>query len=285
MRVRYSFSSRRTGNIENIKKQRSKFPSVVKEVVRISDIILQVLDARFINETRNLELEEMMKKQNKKIIYVVNKIDLVNLEETKEKLKKENLYPYVLVSCTKRIGGKSLRDRIKIMAKSIDSRYERIQVGIIGYPNTGKSSIINFITGKPSAPTASESGFTKGIQKIKLAEGILILDTPGVIPDLEYSSINQSALEKHTKIGVRNYDKVKDPEMMVDSLMPGFSKEIEAFYSINANGSIDVLLEELGRKKNFLIKKGEIDTDRTARLVLKDWQEGKIKKEEKEEKK
>ena len=58
MRKRYSFSSRRTGNIKNIRKQRKKYPDVLHEIVETSDIVLQVLDARFIEETRNLDIEE-----------------------------------------------------------------------------------------------------------------------------------------------------------------------------------------------------------------------------------
>ena len=72
MRVRYSFSSRRTGHIENMRKQREKYPVLAEKIIQMSDIILEVLDSRFVTETRNPELEEKIKKQNKKIIYVFN---------------------------------------------------------------------------------------------------------------------------------------------------------------------------------------------------------------------
>ncbi|MDP3966459.1 MAG: hypothetical protein Q8Q04_02925 [archaeon] len=70
---RYLFSSRRTGHIENMHRQRVKYPEVAKRIVDSSDIIIEVLDARFFEETRNLGLEEEIEKQNKKIIYVLNK--------------------------------------------------------------------------------------------------------------------------------------------------------------------------------------------------------------------
>ena len=82
--VQYKFSSNKTGKLGNIKKQKQKFLDVVKDIIRISDIVLEVLDARFINETRNEEIENEIKKQGKKIIYVLNKSDLVN---TKTKIK------------------------------------------------------------------------------------------------------------------------------------------------------------------------------------------------------
>ena len=60
VRVRYSFGSRHTGRIENIKKQRQKYPKIMKDVIAISDIVLEVLDARYIEETRNVEIEEQI---------------------------------------------------------------------------------------------------------------------------------------------------------------------------------------------------------------------------------
>jgi len=75
VRVRYSFGSRHTGRIANIKKQRGKYPDVMRDVVRISDIVLEVLDARYVGETRNVLVEEDVLRQGKKLIYVLNKCD------------------------------------------------------------------------------------------------------------------------------------------------------------------------------------------------------------------
>jgi ribosome biogenesis GTPase A len=128
VRVRYSFGSRHTGNIGNIRKQKEKFPSVVKKVIDISDIILEVLDARFVDKTRNFEIEDLIRAKGKKIIYVFNKADLVEMEDLKKDLK---IKPYVFVSCKTGYGAKDLRDRIKIEAKRVEGTRERIQVGIM----------------------------------------------------------------------------------------------------------------------------------------------------------
>ena len=69
MRVKYLYSSRLTGHIENLKKQRQKYPDLLLKVVDTSDIILEVLDARFFEEMRNPEIEHIIKSQGKKIIY------------------------------------------------------------------------------------------------------------------------------------------------------------------------------------------------------------------------
>jgi hypothetical protein len=276
MRVRYSFSSRKTGRIESTNKHKIPVPAMVKEVIRISDIVLEVLDARFINETRNKELERMISELGKKIVFVLNKADLVDVPALQQSGKLEELRPYVFISCRTKEGVKELRTRIKIEAKRM--KQERAtHIGIIGYPNTGKSSIINVLAGGGRAPTAAEAGFTKGMQKIRLAKGILLLDTPGVMPEKEAPAHQTQHAKKLSLIGVKTFDKAKNPELVVFQLMKAYPGVLEKFYGIDAEGDSEKLIEELGKRYKFLAKGGKIDSDRAARMILKDWQFGKIK--------
>ena len=273
MRVRYSFSSRRTRHIQNMRKQRGKYPELILKILQDSDIILEVLDARFIEETRNLEIEEQIKNQGKKLIYVLNKSDLLLKKE-----KKINLDYSILISCKEREDIKKLRDLIKILSKKIKKPLgEKIMVGIIGYPNTGKSSLINLLIGKSSAGVGSEAGFTRGIQKLKLDENIFILDSPGVIPEEQYSHTEKEKISKQTIAGGRSYSQVKDPELVIAKLITTYPQILEKFYDIQANGDSEILIEKLGRKKGFLKKGGLVDENRTAKFILKDWQTGEIK--------
>ena len=274
MRPKYIFSSRHTRRARNkFTTSKSKFPEILKKVIQNSDIIIQVLDARFPEDTRNLEVEKKIEAKEKKLIYVLNKSDMVS------KKQKHQFKPYIYISSTKRKGSKDLRNQIKIQAKKIKKPVEenKIYVGIIGYPNTGKSSLINLLIGKTSAGTGAEAGFTKGVQKLKLSENLYLLDSPGVIPEEEYSAIKKDAIAKHVKVSARGYSQVKEPELIISELMKDYAKQIEAFYKIKSKGDVEILLEELGKQKNFLKKGGEINEDQTARLIIKDWQEGKIK--------
>ena len=88
------------------------FSSQVKEIIRISDIVLEIVDARFINESRIPEIEEMITSQGKMLIHVVTKIDLVNLKELQSSEAVKDLSYPVFVSCTKKIGMGKLRERI-----------------------------------------------------------------------------------------------------------------------------------------------------------------------------
>jgi len=276
MRVRYSFSSRHTGTIANTNKHRIPIPKMVKEVIRTSDIILEVLDARFIDETRNTELEKMILGLGKSIVFVLNKSDLVDFNELKNSGRLEELMPYVLVSCKTKTGIRDLRTRIKIEAKKIKDR-KYVHVGIIGYPNTGKSSIINVVAGGGRAPTSAAAGFTKGIQKIRLSKGVLLLDTPGVMPEKEAPAHRAADAKKLSTIGVKTFDRAKNPDLVVSGLMKENPGVFEKFYGIEADGDVEKLIDELGKRNKLLSKGGKIDTDRTARMILKDWQFGKIK--------
>lgn len=272
MRPRYSFSSRRTRHVENLRKQRGKYPDILKKVIQDSDIILEVLDARFIDENRNLEIEEEIRQHNKILIYVLNKSDLLL------KAEKTNLSPSILVSCKNRKDIKKLRNLIKIFSKKIKkSPGQKFFVGIIGYPNTGKSSLINLLIGRSSAGVGSEAGFTRAIQKLKLDENIFLLDSPGVIPEKKYSHTEKEKISKQTIAGGRSSSQVKDPEIVIAKLIEEYPGILENFYNIKANGDSEILIEELGRKKGFLKKGSLVDEDRTARYILREWQTGEIK--------
>lgn len=274
MRPRYDFSSRHTGQAKdprNYLKERSKFPDLTQKVLNEADIIVQVLDAKFTSDTMNKEIVKFVKNNNKQLINVLNKSDLVS---------KENITipegAYVVVSCKERRGIKKLRDTIKAVAGKI-KKDQKIIVGVVGYPNTGKSSLINLLIGKSSAGTGSQPGFTKGLQKLKLSQNILLIDSPGVIPQTEYSTVDYKKIAMHAKINARSYSKVKDPESIIIELMKEFPGLFETYYGIEANGDSDILLETLGRRKNMLKKGNEVNFDTTSRIILRDWQEGKIR--------
>lgn len=277
MRVRYSFGSRHTGNLTNIRKQREQFPNIAHKVIRMSDIILEVLDARFLKDTRNIEIERRIRCSRKDIIYVVNKIDLVNVNEL---VFPEDLVPRILLSTRERRGGGKLRTMIKIEAKKFfrkEPNRKNVYIGILGYPNVGKSSIINLLIGRKSAGVAAQPGFTKGIQKLKLGKGILLIDTPGVIPRGEYSPIEAKLVEKNAIVGARSYADVKNPEFAIMSLMEKHGKEILEYYNMTFDGNAENFLEEFAKKKGLLLKGGIADEERAARQILKDWQIGKIR--------
>ncbi|MBU0460567.1 MAG: 50S ribosome-binding GTPase [Nanoarchaeota archaeon] len=235
----------------------------VNKVLRDADLLIEVLDARMVQETRNFEIERKVKQLEKKLLYVVNKCDLAKKEDL-EQIKKK-LTPSVFISSTEHLGTTILKKKILELSKG-----KSVIVGVLGYPNVGKSSLINALAGKGKARTSAESGYTKGFQKIRVDQKIMLLDTPGVFPRKEKDII------KHGKTGAISYAKIKDPETAVLGLIEDKKELIVKYYQIEGNGAEEIL-ENIALKLRKLRKKGLPDLEGTARSILKDWQTGKIK--------
>jgi len=279
MRVKYNFSSKLTQKHRKsptTNKHKIAFTKMVQEVMGTSDIILEILDARFIDKTRNPEIEKEAKKLGKKIIFVLNKADLVDVKELKFNCDLTQLRPYVLFSTKSRIGRSRLRELIATEAHK--SKFKKARIGVIGYPNTGKSSVINVLSGGRKAGVSPRAGFTKAVQNVRFKRDITIIDTPGVITGGEENSILPHIVKKQAEIGVKNYDKVKNPDLILNDIMNENPGIFDEHYKVNSNNDIENLLDILGKKWDFLKKGGAIDHDRTARKILKDWQDGKVRK-------
>ncbi len=243
------------------------FWDVVNQVIREADVILEVIDARFITETRNKEIEDKVKIRKKKIIYILNKSDLINmlLEQVEHHLDGED---FVFVSAKNNLGTTILRTKLRSIKK------RPLIVGVLGYPNTGKSSLINVLKQKKSAKTASTPGFTRGLQKIKIETGIYLLDTPGVIPYKEKDEL------KHAIINIRSPSKIKNPEYVAEDILKiaieKNPKLVESLYKIKIKQDEEIL-DFLGRiAMNFKwLKKGGLpNIDLVSRKIIEDWQKG-----------
>lgn len=276
MRIRYSFSSRKTRTIEGNNRHKRPFPDVVRDLIRMADIILEVIDARFIDETRNLDLEEAVLDAGKRLVYIFNKSDVADIERVKKEIAEKRLTPFVLVSCKTFMGKKRLRERLQIESKRLKLARKTL-IGIVGYPNTGKSSLINMIIGRKTVGTSPQAGFTKGIQKITFTKDIQVIDTPGVIAKEDAPATEKENIVRSVKIGIKTYDRVKNPLFVVAKLMRNFPGLFDKHYSYESGNDPEKLIEHLGKKHNLLARGGIVDNDRTARLILKDWQTGKIK--------
>ncbi len=263
------------GKPQNTNKHKQYVSTIVDDVVRNSDIVLEVLDSRFIEKTRNIETEKKAEKLGKAILYVFNKADLVDVDKIKKEIEIWNLKPSLFFSAKKRKGSAALKKMIKIQANKLKKEF--VNVGVIGYPNTGKSSLINLLVGRVVSKASSVSGYTKGFHKIKIAQGIYLIDSPGIIPEQEKFAMQRGIVTKHSEIGAVSWEKARNPEMIVDKLIRDYPYILETHYKIDAQGNSEILIEELGRRMHFLKKGNVVDEIRTSKQILKDWQEGKIK--------
>ena len=246
------------------------FKSIVTDVIKKSDVLLEVLAARFIDETRNKKLEFVIKNKGKILIHVINKCDFADkgyLENAKKRF--ENC---VFVSAKKRFGANLLIQRIKTLAGK--RKIKKPVVGVVGYPNVGKSSVINMLKGGGSARISPEAGFTKGMQYLRISKDILMIDTPGVIAK------KMEGQQNLVLIGAENPSSIKDPDLAVINLIRSNPELVEKAYGVEPKEDEEALIEDIALKLNLKRKGGLPDTERASRKILDDWVRGKIKQRE-----
>ena len=238
------------------------FWRTVDEVVAKSDILLYILDARYPEESRNTDLEFMIRDKGRRVLTVFNKSDL--LGGHKVAVPKE-LYPFAIVSGRYGHGIPKLKGMLKSLSPK---RKEKPVVGVVGYPNVGKSSVINRLKGHATVRISSQPGLTRGKQYISTPHFFLI-DTPGVIPRDEKGDI------KHLKMVSRPFDQ-EDPELAVFELMDAYPGLIEGYFGMESGEDKNETLEAISKKKNWITRGGAPDTIRTAKTILQLWQDAKI---------
>ncbi|XP_033335583.2 nucleostemin 2 [Megalopta genalis] len=245
------------------------------KVIDSSDVILQVLDARDPLGTRSPPIEKFLKeeKPHKHLMFILNKVDLVPTWVTQRWVAILSAeYPTIAfhASLTHPFGKGSLINLLRQFAKlHIDKK--QISVGFIGYPNTGKSSIINTLRSKKVCNVAPIAGETKVWQYITLMRRIYLIDCPGIV----YPSA-ETDTEKVLK-GVVRVERIQNPDDYVSDVLSRVKPEyIQKTYKIAEWSDHIDFLEKLACKSGKLLKKGEPNIVIVSRMVLNDWQRGKL---------
>ena len=297
-------------NITNKDLSRKAYVKILDQVIENSDVILEVLDSRDPLTCRNKDLENKIKsgKNSKKIILVLNKIDLIpvqnaidwqkylsnefpcvlfksntqtqsaNLSQSNlfdKNLKDQKEYITEILKGNKSIGGEELLNLLKNYSRIDGNTKSNIVVGVIGIPNVGKSSLINSLTRGKNVGVSNTPGFTKGLQEVILDNNIRLLDCPGVVMSNDENSILHNV--------IRTED-IKEPIEVVGKILKKMSQE----YFLNTynldisilKGSeltIEKIVYLVGEKMKKYKKGGVVDLDKSARIIINDWNLGKLK--------
>lgn len=245
------------------------------KVIDSSDVIIQVLDARDPMGTRSQTIESYLKKEKswKHLIFVLNKCDLIPTWVTKRWVAVLSQdYPTLAfhASLTNSFGKGSLIQLLRQFGK-LHTDKKQISVGFIGYPNVGKSSIINTLRSKKVCNVAPIAGETKVWQYITLMRRIFLIDCPGVVYPSEDSE-SDIVLK-----GVVQVEKIRNPEEHIGAVLERAKPEyIQKTYHIPTWSSAEDFLEKLAFRTGKLLKGGEPDLSTVSKMVLNDWQRGRI---------
>ncbi|XP_016012887.1 nucleolar GTP-binding protein 2 [Rousettus aegyptiacus] len=245
------------------------------KVIDSSDVVVQVLDARDPMGTRSPHIETYLKKEKpwKHLIFVLNKCDLVPTWATKRWVAVLSQdYPTLAfhASLTNPFGKGAFIQLLRQFGK-LHTDKKQISVGFIGYPNVGKSSVINTLRSKKVCNVAPIAGETKVWQYITLMRRIFLIDCPGVVYPSEDSETD-IVLK-----GVVQVEKIKTPEDHIGAVLERAKPEyISKTYKIDSWENAEDFLEKLAFRTGKLLKGGEPDLQTVGKMVLNDWQRGRI---------
>ncbi|BGP15275.1 hypothetical protein JCM10213_008303 [Rhodosporidiobolus nylandii] len=246
------------------------------KVIDSSDVLLHVLDARDPMGTRCESVEAYLakEKRGKKVVYVLNKVDLVPGWVAARWVKiLSKTHPTIAfhASINNSFGKGSLIQLLRQFS-TLYSDKKQISVGFIGYPNVGKSSIINTLKKKAVCKTAPIPGETKVWQYITLMRRIYLIDCPGIVPPSARDTESQRVLK-----GTVRVEHLSDPASHIDFLLSRVRKEYMArTYGVEDWASAEDFMKQLARKYGKLHSGGEPDYRTVATMVINDWIRGKI---------
>ena len=262
----------------------AKTKRLIIEHLKAVDVAAELLDARIPLSSANPMVEELL--SGKPRIVILNKADLADPGMTKawESYYKRKGVAAVSMSCGNGKDKKKFLRLIKEAAGPMLEKWKRrglktrsARIMILGIPNVGKSTLINFISGTAAARTANTPGHTRGKQWVRLSQGLDLLDTPGVLwPKFE----DQVAALRLAATGAIAGD-VFDADTVVPELMrvlartaPDALREKYGIEDVAADPQI--LLAQAGKRRGCILPGGAIDYARVQTMILNDFRSGKL---------
>ena len=223
--------------------------------LKLVDAVCEIVDARIPLASRNPDIDAICGAKPRMMI--LNRIDLADPAATAELLSEK----------LRRYAEKGFVNKpLKLM--------------IVGIPNVGKSTFINQVAGRKGAKAENRPGVTRGKQWVTVDNGLLLLDTPGIL----WPKLGDEEVGRRLAYTGAVKDDVLDTETLALHLMKllytRYPEALRERYKLDCPPETDgfALLSEAARKRGFLLARGELDTERMARILLEEFRSGKIGK-------
>ena len=269
----------------------------IAEDLKMIDIVVEILDARIPMSSQNPDIRQIT--QNKKKIIVLNKYDLSDKNKTErwiEYFTQKGQKVLLADSLTGKGVNETVRQIQKVMEEDIQKMADKGRIGrkirtmIVGIPNVGKSSFINRISKKTSAEVGNKPGVTKQKQWIRINEKIELLDTPGVLwPKFESQKVAMNlAITGTIKDDILDF--VEVAYTLTKFMLENYKENLLQIYYLEEkkideilqqdqaeNENIYEIMQLIGRRRGAILG-GNVDDERTAKLILDDFRSGKLGK-------
>ena len=257
-----------------------KTRELIAENLKLVDLVVELLDARIPMSSRNPVIGSLT--GSKRRLTVLNKADLADAGETIEWQKKLAENGDFVISLNSN-SGDGTKQLLKVLERIQDennkdrTRKRNLRLMIVGIPNVGKSSLINRLTGSKSAKTGDKPGVTRGKQWLSLSNGMMLLDTPGILwPKFE---------DKDVALNLAFCGSIKDEIMDVSDLGLELIARLSdvapdllcARYKLEKIEESPLLtMEAIAKKRGFIMSGQRIDYERTAKTVLDEFRSSTI---------
>ena len=270
----------------------------ISEDLKLIDVVVELLDSRIPLSSQNPDIAELTK--GKKKIIVLNKTDLSDNMQNEAWKKYFNSNGQICILTDSNLG-KGINEVTKaieeIMKEDLKKYAEKGRTGrkikamILGIPNVGKSSFINRIVKTNRLEVGNKPGVTRKKQWISINDKINLLDTPGVLwPRFE---------DEKTALNLAFTGTIKDDVLeqteiayqLLKFLLENYRQNVTERYKITLdyiekvlsqdqpeNFNIYEIMQEIGKKRGAIISGGEIDDEKTAKIILDDFRSGRLGK-------
>ena len=261
----------------------AKTKRLIKENIKLIDIIYEVIDSRIPYSSRVNDIEDLI--GDKPRVLIFTKYDLCDKPETDkfiEKYQKLGFYclTYDLTHEIDKdklinLSNEILKEKLE-KAKEKGINKDKIRALVVGVPNAGKSTFINKIVGKKIAVTGNKPGVTKNLSWIRIGKNIELLDSPGILwPKLEQEK-EVFNLASTTAIKEDILPKEEVAIYIIKFMYKNYKELLEKNYGVTDISDFYEVYDTIGRKRGFLGRGGVIDDDRVTDLIINDIKQGKI---------
>lgn len=261
-------------------KTRRQMEADLKQV----DAVCEILDARIPISSRNPDIDSIC--GNKPRIVILNRMDLADPDATKQWVAyfRSKGMAAITTDCKTKRGINEFQPAVRsVLKEKIERDLARgmkrsLRVMIVGIPNVGKSTLINQISGRKGAKAENRPGVTRGKQWVTVEGGLLLLDTPGILwPKFEDPNVGLAL----AFTGAVKEDVIDVEELacrLFSLLWQRYPDAVKARYGIDMPEDAQgyELLEAAGKKRGYLLSRGEINTERMAKVLVDEYRSGKL---------